>query len=137
MKIDPTESFEERKRKLASINSSVRLQILAALLRGETVDLAKDPGLYYAAFGKKMDIDDLVNRVDKDRTDEINQAKMFRKLNHDNKGYTDKKSMRHIGEIPADIFFSRPEFHPSNPNRAEEIRKFLIAYPAFKVVDKL
>ena len=108
-----------------------RNHLLTKLLNGETVDLRDDEDLYYAAFGKKVSMDEFVNR-DKFKQ-AIQQVRLTREGAQEVKGWTKDKSMKHIGEIPANIFLSRPEFHPDNPDRDKEIKKFLQQFPQFKV----
>jgi hypothetical protein len=52
-----------------------------------------------------------------------------------NKGWTDKKYQRYSAEMPEDLFNDRPEFNAHLPQKqlAENIRKFLIQYPMFRV----
>jgi len=108
-----------------------RNHLLQQLLEGKKVDLRKDEELYYAAFGKQVSMDEFVNRAKYKNAGK--QVKLDRELNRPNSGWTEKKHMKHVGEIPASLFLARPEFHPSNPDRDKEIKKFLALYPQFKV----
>ena len=134
MRFDPKESYEETRRKLDAIKRDKQIEILARLLRGETVDLTKDEETFYAVNANKMDMEMFVSR-DK-FLPHAQQAKAIREQNRSNNGFSAGKRFRHIGEIPANVFFSRAEFHESNPNRDAAIRKFLNEFPAFRVVDK-
>lgn len=52
-----------------------------------------------------------------------------------NKGWTDKKYQRYLAELPEKLVLQRPEFNAHLPRKvlAENIRKFLAAYPQFRV----
>ena len=64
----------------------------------------------------------------------VNRAKNLRD-NMKNKGWTDKKYQKYVAELPEDLINDRPEFSASLDRKvfAENVRKFLIDYPMFRV----
>lgn len=112
-----------------------RMHMLKDLLDGKTVDLSKDEELYFAAFGKQVSMDKFVQR-DKFVAD-AERAKQIKSLNGASNGYVANKKLRHIGEVPANIFLTRPEFHPDNPDREKNIINFLNTYTQFRTVDHI
>jgi hypothetical protein len=52
-----------------------------------------------------------------------------------NKGWTEKKYQKYLGELPEPMLFERPEFSSSLPQkiRDKNIRDFFTRFPAFRV----
>ena len=52
-----------------------------------------------------------------------------------NRGWTDKKYEKYLGELPEDLVRERPEFSPYLPKkqRDENMRNFFKKYPQFRV----
>jgi hypothetical protein len=134
MRFDPNDSYEVTRRKLDAIRQDKQVEIIARLMRGETVDIRKDEETFYAVNANKMDMEMFVSR---DKFNEhAQQAKQIREANRINNGFSPDHRFRHIGEIPANVWFSRKEFAPDNPDREKNIKKFLNEFPAFRTVDK-
>jgi hypothetical protein len=93
---------------------------------------ANDPAFHYGLNGKTMPLEKYMAQ-DKFKA-VANQNKEIKK-NQRNNGWNRSKTQKHIASIPADVFFNRPELNAHLPQKqfAENIRKFLRDFPAFKV----
>lgn len=123
--------YEQKMALLANCKPEYKDALLLRILKGEKVDITQDSDLFYQINADRVSMDEFTNR-DKFKA----AAKQVKHMNDnlDNKGYTKDKKMRWMGDIPAEIFFSRPEFSPtiSKEERDANIRKWLQQFPSFK-----
>lgn len=135
MLFEENESYEQKLAKIQAIKADKQLNLIAKLNRGETVDITKDEGLFYALNRNNVSMEQFVNRA---KFDSDAQAVKELKKNLSNNGWTKEKKMRLIGEIPANIYYSRKEFTPnqSKEDLNKNIKKFLNDFPQFRTVDK-
>ena len=116
-------TFEQKVAMLALSNSDKRKELLNRW--------AQDSELHFALEGKRMPMEEYMKQH---KFAEDAKASKEIGLNTKDHGWTAKKQQKLIGQIPASIFFGRPEFSFNLPakERAANIRKFLNEYPAFK-----
>ena len=93
-----------------------------------------DTEFHFGFNGSKMPLNQFMKQ-DKFRSAEA-YAKHL-KNNQRNKGWNRSKTQKHIAEIPAEVFYKRPELNAHLPQKvfSENMRKFLQEYPGFKVSD--
>ena len=131
-------TYEQKMHLLQACKPEKKDALLMRILRGETVDITKDEDLFFQVNKDRVSLEQFTNR-DKFKSDA--QAMKWAKQNmHDpSKGKTKGNKMRWLGDIPSEIYFSRPEFSPLLPKheREKNIRKFLNQFPVFKAGDKL
>jgi hypothetical protein len=118
-------TFEQKIALLACSDGKKRAELLAKWEK-------TDDEIYYAFHGKDLPMEEFMKqeRYKRDATAAKSDIK-----NLDNKGWTKDKHMKLLAQIPAHIYFTRPEFSPylDPKEREANIRKFLAQYPAFKV----
>lgn len=125
--------YEAMQRVLAQCRPEAKDILLARILRGETVDITKDEDLFYQVNKDRVSLHQFTNRDKfKESARDFKKTKDIVDPSHKSPG----SHMRLIGEIPAEIYFARPEFSPLDPNRAKNIKKWLNEFPAFRLGDK-
>jgi hypothetical protein len=82
--------------------------------------------------GKTMPLDQYMKQ---DKFEAIAEQNKDVRKNMRNRGWNQSKTQKHIAEIPADVFFNRPELNAHLPQKqfSENVHKFLKEFPAFKV----
>lgn len=132
-------TYEEKMRILSQVKPEYKDIILARILKGERkVRITGDEDLFYSVNRDRVSLEEFTNR-DKFKA-AAEQTKLMREhLNDKTHGYNKSKKMKWLGDIPAEIFFSRPEFSPNLPKaqRDKNIRKFLNTFQAFKGPEKI
>lgn len=127
-------NYEEKMKALSECRPEYKDILLMKILQGETVDITKDADLFYQVNKDRVSLSEFTER------DKFKAAADAMKLEK-SLGFDTAKSkqgrMRRIGDIPAEIFFSRPEFSPNLPKdeRDRNIRKFLNEFNTFRVSD--
>lgn len=113
--------------------------LLLKLLRGETIDVTKDEDLFFHVNKDRVTLEQFTNR-EKFRAD-AEDMKWMKKGMYDPKHGKLRNGMsgRWLGDIPAEIYFSRKEL--SDPNipkheRLKNIKKFLNEFPVFRAGEK-
>jgi hypothetical protein len=129
-------TYEEKMKALAGIQPEDRDKLLLRIIKGERVNIANNEDLFFQVNKDRMPLDRFVNR--NKFKDAAKATKVIKDGLYDPRhGRSRTKKLRLMGEIPAEIWFSRPEFSPFLPKeeRDKNIKKFLNDYPAFKVAD--
>ena len=126
--------YEEKMKMLANCKPEYKDILLARILRGETVDITKDEDLFYQVNKDRVSLDEFTNR-DKFKA---SAKDMKRMKSHIDPNHKSASGMKLIGEIPPEIYFSRPEFSASLPKeeRARNIKKWLNTHTVFRIQDK-
>jgi hypothetical protein len=130
-------NYEEKMRMLKNAKPDKKDVLLTRLMRGEKVDITQDADLFYQVNKDRVSLDEFTQR-DKFKQEAENVRIQRQNLFDTHHGQTRGKKMRWLGDIPAEIYFSRKEFSPmlSREERTANIRKFLNTYPQFKAGDK-
>ncbi len=114
-------------------------EILQRIMRGQrSVDITHSEDIFYQVNKDNVSMDQFVNR-DKFKEDAAFMKEYKRDLHDTAHGTTKSKAMRQLGQIPAEIYFSRKEL--SDPNlpreeRLKNIKKFFNDFPSFRTGDK-
>lgn len=126
-------TYQEKMEYLARLKPESRDILLTRILRGEEVDITSSEDLFFQVNKDRVSLDQFTNR-DKFKASAKDMKKMKQWIdpNHKSPG----SHMKLIGEIPPEIFFSRPEFAANNPDRAKNIKKWLNTYSTFRIGDK-
>lgn len=127
-------TYEERM--LAQAQSKELL--LRGIVKGETVDITKNEDLFYQVNKDRVSIDEFTNR-DKFVADAKFMKEYKKDLIDPAHARTRSKSMRELGQIPAEIYYSRKELSDpmiAREERLKNIKKFLNDFPAFRTGDK-
>lgn len=130
-------TYEEKMRLLAQCRPEKKDLLLARILKGEKVDITQDSDLFYQINKDRVTLEEFTNR-DKFKA-EANAMKYQKQGLYDkNHGKFKQGKGRWLGDIPAEIFFSRPEFSPqlTKEERLKNIKKFLNDFPVFRAGDK-
>lgn len=111
--------------------------LLLKLIRGETVDITKDSDMFYQINKDRVSLDEFTNR-DKFKYAAKATKTMKEYLDDPRHAKTKSKKMRWLGDIPAEIWFSRPEFSPllDKAERDRNIKKFLNTFTTFRGGEK-
>lgn len=127
-------NYEDKMKMLANCKPEYKDILLMKILKGEVVDITKDADLFYQINKDRVSMDEFTNR-DKFKASAEDMKRMKSMIDPNHKS---KKGMKLIGEIPPEIYFSRPEFSPDLPKeeRDRNIRKWLNTYNVFKISDK-
>lgn len=129
-------NYEDKMRALANCRPEKKDILLLQLLQGHSIDLTKDEDLFYQINKDRVSMDQFVNR-NKFKAD----AQAFKDVKeglHDTRMGKTKGGNRHLGDIPAEIYYARKELSdPSVPReeRIKNIKKFFNDYPAFRTGD--
>jgi hypothetical protein len=93
---------------------------------------SNDPEFHYGFNAKTMPLEQYMQQ---DKFKAVAEQNKGVRKNMRNRGWNQSKTQRHIAEIPADVFFNRPELNSHLPQKqfSENVRKFLRDFPAFKV----
>lgn len=131
-------NYEEKMKALSECKPENKDLLLYRILKGERhVPITGDEDLFYQVNKDRVSLDEF---TDRDKFKAAAEATKQTKAGmYDASGKSKDKKMRWLGDIPAEIFFSRPEFSPLLPKeeRAANIRKWLNEYNAFRAGDKL
>jgi hypothetical protein len=130
----PDLTYEQKMRLLSICKPEKKDQLLYRIWKGETVDITTDEDLFYTVNKDRVSLTEFTNR-DKFKESAKDFKKMKEGINPDHKS---KAGLRLIGEIPPEIYFSRPEFSPllSKEERTKNIKKWLNEFNAFRLGDK-
>lgn len=126
-------TYEQRMQLMSRVKPEFKDLLLLRLLRGETIDITKDEDLFYQVNKDRVTLEQFTNR-DRFKAD-VAAIQRQRKFMHDPKyGKTKGKKMRWLGDIPAEIYFSRPEFSKEldKGTREKNIRNWLNQFPSFR-----
>lgn len=95
---------------------------------------SNDPEFHFGINARTMPLAEYMKQGKFDAT--AKHAKELRK-HLANRGWNKSKSGRLIAEIPADVFYNRPELNAHLPQKVfkANIEKFLKEFPAFKVTE--
>lgn len=126
--------YEAKMKMLQNIRPENKDIYLLKIFRGEEVDITKDEDLFYQVNKDRVSLDEFTNR-DKFKESAEDMKKMKQNIDPNHKS---AQGMKLIGEIPPEIYFSRPEFSPLLPKeeRTRNIKKWLNANSVFKIGDK-
>jgi hypothetical protein len=130
--------YEEKMRIMSQVKLEAKDIILARILKGERcVDITKNEDMFYAVNKDRVTLERFTNR-DKFKQEADNVAWQRQLLHDPEYGKSKGKKMRWLGDIPADVYFSRPEFSPmlSPDERQANIRAFLNKFPKFRAGSK-
>lgn len=131
-------NYEEKMKFLKNVRPEKKDEALLRIIRGEKdVDITTDENLYYQINKDRVSIEEFVNR-DKFLQDAKEMKQMKANLWDKKHGMNPSKKGRLLGEIPAEIFFSRKELSDptlSKEERSKNIKKFFNQFPAFKAGD--
>lgn len=128
--------YEIKMQMLAECKPEKKDLLLLKLLRGQTVDITKDADLFFQVNKDRVDMNQFTER------DKFNQAAEAVKAQKEGMfhadGSTKEKKMKWLGDIPNEVFFSRPEFSPllSAEERGRNAKKWLNEFNAFRAGDK-
>lgn len=126
-------SYEEKMRVLQLCKPDQKDKFLAAWFRGDKSIPLEDEDLFFQVNKDRVSLDQFTERDKfKASAEDFKKVKASIDPNHKTKG----SHMRLIGEIPPEIYFSRPEFGPNEPNRAKNIKKWLNQFNVFRLGDK-
>lgn len=128
-------SYEEKMKALSECKPEEKDRLLYRILKGERhVKITGDEDIFFQVNKDRVSLQDYTER---DKFKAAAEAVKQQKETLHNNGYSKDKRFRLIGEIPAEIFFSRPEFSPMLPKeeRDRNIRKFLNEFNAFRITD--
>lgn len=130
-------NYEEKMNLLAWVRPEKKDELLLRIIRGEKVDITKDEDLFYQVNKDRVSLDEFVNR-DKFITEAELMKQNKQILDDPVYGKSKGKKFRYLGDIPAEVYFSRPEFSPllDKKERDNNVRKFLNTYTVFKAGDK-
>lgn len=126
-------------RLLAKIKPDAKDKFIAAWLRGDkSIDITQDEDLFYQVNKDRVTLEKF---VDRDKFKEDAEAMKIHKayLNDPKYGKTKGGKMRWLGDIPAEIYFSRKEFSdPAIPKeeRWKALKNFFNSFPVFRAGDK-
>lgn len=131
-------NYEEKMKALSECRPENKDLLLMRILRGErSVPITGDEDLFYSVNRDRVSMEEFTER-DKFKHAE-KEVKQFKQNLHDPMyGRTKNKKLRLLGEIPAEIYFSRKEFSPTldKKERDANIRKWLNKYHTFRMGDK-
>lgn len=130
-------SYEQKMLLLSRCRPERKDELLLRIWRGETVDITKDEDMFYLVNKDRMSLAAYTDR-DKYKID-AKGMKLSKEGLHDTAyGKSKGKKLRWLGDIPEEIFFTRPEFSPSldKKERDVNIRKWLNSHPVFRAGDK-
>lgn len=130
-------TYQQRMELLARCKPEYKDILLMKLIKGERIDITKDEDLFYQVNKDRVTLEQFVNR-DKFKQ-QANNVKMQKEYLHDPRmGKTKGGKFRWLGDIPDEVYFSRPEFSPTLPKeeRLANIKKFLNMFPTFRAGDK-
>lgn len=131
-------NYEEKMKFLQNVRPDKKDEALLRIIKGEQdVDITKDEDLFYQINKDRVSIEEFVNR-DKFLQDAKEMKDIKSGLWDKKHGFTPSKKARLLGEIPAEIFFSRKELSDpmlSKEERSKNIKKFFNTFPAFKAGD--
>lgn len=130
-------TYEQKMHLLSACKPEYKDALLLRILKGEKVDITKDSDLFFQINKDRVSIEEFTNRDKFKAAAEATKAQkqvMF----DERSGNTAGGKMKWLGDIPAEIYFSRPEFSPSlsNEERSKNIRKFLNTFKTFRATDK-
>lgn len=131
-------NYEERMRFLQNVRPEKKDEALLRIIRGEKdVDITRDEDLFFQVNKDRVSMEEFVNR--NKFLEDAKQVKEFKQSLYDTRhGFTKDKKSRHLGDIPAEIFFARKELSDptlSTEERTKNIKKFLNDFPVFKIGD--
>src|ERR1700719_1555284 len=102
-------SYEAKMRLLQICKPEKKDEMLMRLWKGETINITQDEDLFFQVNKDRVSLDEFTNRDKfKESAEDFKKLKAHTDANHMSKG----TKLRHIGDIPPEIFFSRPEFSP-------------------------
>jgi len=130
-------NYEEKMKALAECKPEYKDILLYKILKGEIVDITKDADLFYQINKDRVSLNEFTER-DKFKA-AAQQVKNLKGVMTDPvSGKSKGKKIRWLGDIPAEIFFSRPEFSPllSKEERTANIKKWLNEYHIFRAGEK-
>ncbi len=113
-------------------------RLLTQMVKGEVTDITKDEDLFYQVNKDRVSIDQFTNR-DKFIADAKFMKEYKKDLLDPAHARTRSKAMRELGQIPAEIYYSRKEFSDPTIPREERLRnmkKFFNDFPVFRTGDK-
>lgn len=129
-------SYEQKQRLLQICKPEKKDILLLRLIKGEKIDITRDEDLFFQVNKDRVSLEDFTARNKfKESAEEWKNMKAVINPKHLSK----EGKMRLIGEIPAEIYFSRPEFSPllDKKERDSNIRKWLNMFKVFKTEDKV
>lgn len=132
-----TISYEQRMRLLAQCKPEYKDKLLLRILKGENVDITRDSDLFYQINKDRVSLEEFTNRSKFKPAAEATKS-MKQHMLDPRTGRSRGKQLRWLGDIPAEIYFSRPEFSPTlaKGERDRNIKKFLNSFPTFRAGDK-
>ena len=129
--------YEIMQQVLANCRPEKKDELMLRILRGEKVDITQDSDLFYQINKDRVSLDEFTNR-DKFKAAAEDMKRQKKHMYDANYGTSQNKKLRWLGDIPPEIYFSRPEFSPllSREERTANIKKWLNTYHVFKAGDK-
>ncbi len=113
-------------------------EVLRRIVLGETTDITKSEDIFYQVNKDRVSMEQFTNR-DKFVADAQFMKEYKRDLIDTAHARTRSKAMRELGQIPAEIYYSRKELSdPMLPReeRLKNIKKFFNDFPSFRTGDK-
>lgn len=131
-------NYEAKMQALAQCVPEAKDMLLLRIIRGEKhVPITGDEDLFYSVNRDRVSMEEFTER---DKFKQAEKAvKQFKQTLYDPMyGRSKNKKLRLLGEIPAEIYFSRKEFSPTldKKERDTNIRKWLNQYHTFRAGDK-
>ncbi len=102
-------SYEQRMDFLSRVKPEKKDELLLRIVRGETVDITKDADLFYQVNKDRVSLTEFANR-DKYKQEAENVRIKRQDLVDKRHATSQGKKLRWLGDIPAEIYFSRKEF---------------------------
>lgn len=130
-------TYQQRMELLSRCKPEYKDILLMKLIKGERIDITKDEDLFYQVNKDRVTLEQFVNR-DKFKQ-QAHNVKLQKEYLHDPRtAKTKGGKFRWLGDIPDEVYFSRPEFSPLLPKeeRLANIKKFLNTFPTFRAGDK-
>ncbi len=129
--------YEEMQKRLAQCVPEKKDELLLRILKGEKVDITQDSDLFYLINKDRVSIDEFTNR-DKFKAAAEDMKRHKQHIYDTHYGKSRNNKLRWYGDIPTEIWFSRPEFSPllDKKERDNNIRKFFNKFPMFRAGDK-
>lgn len=129
-------TYEERMK--AYTEAKNKEEFLQRYMRGQkSIDITHSEDIFYQVNKDRVSMAEFTNR-DKFKADAKAMHEFKRDLIDTKFGRTKSKHNRHLGDIPAEIYYARKELSdPLLPReeRLKNIKRFLNDFPAFRTGD--
>ncbi len=130
-------TYEQRMK--AYTEAKNKEEFLQRYMAGQrSIDITHSEDIFFQVNKDRVSMDEFVNR-DRFKQDAKDMKEFKKDLYDQSLGRTKSKHGRLLGDIPAEIYYSRKEF--SDPNmpmeeRIKHMKKFFNDFPSFRAGDK-